>query len=310
MLDSADIAFLKEHAYGMDHETCINGLIFGEPFLTSGTLHYYDGRVLTVDGFTLPRTDRTETARSVLNAVEQFYRSHSEMEMLEYFGPNNIDFSELLGGNFSLAFNLPTDKYNRDMQINLRIDGAPKYKRNQRKLIKQCQNEGIFVAKAERKELGDEHRRLMKSFLLTHDINDINKAWVSKLPELIKKAPAVIFEAKKDSELKGFIVVDTCYPKIPILMFGYFDRGCKGISSMMYDAVMKQFGNAEVIDLGYSINRGLYEYKLRMGANQSNPPFEQTPPSYSIRWKRTGTDPNPWWLGLNADDAKKNVGVY
>lgn len=316
-LSKKDFLFLQKNAYSMDHNTNINNLIFGEPFLNKGILHYFDGQVLEVDGFIMPKgLSEKETKNNIVLTVEEFFKNY-KVKILDFFGPIKIDFSLILPDNFELMSIEETNQYNRDMQINLEKyqNKLIKYSRDIQRNIKFAKQNNVIVNPINLDKLSSEHKELIKNFLKTHNVNAINRAWVSCIPKLIKIPSIIIFEGRENSMLKGFMIVDNLY-KFPIMMLAFYDNSCRGISSLIYDEVIKFAirNKSNLVDLGYSIHKNLYDFKLRMGANQFNPELEQNPPSYSIRWKdknfKINNKTKPWWLNLKIEDVMKYVGIY
>lgn len=263
MLNSKDINFISKHIYCMDHDFYFWSMFMGEPSLTNGFLHYFDGLKVFICGYNLiPNLSNKKYNINILNLVRYYLKNYREIDFIEIWAiRDQLDdvLLDFLPWNY-----IKPNQHNVNMLFNF-----DEYNPKISKLYKYARNAKINYSKikiTKRKYLTQQHIKLIKSFLDDHQLNCFDYAYYGSLQGLMRSPYILIFEAWNEANvLDGFSVINTYFEKHPIFLMGFYDLNKKHVCDMLYLLILEyfKFSKADFLDIGYSINKTLYNYKMK-----------------------------------------------
>jgi hypothetical protein len=264
MLSAEDIQQIKNKIHCMDHDFYFWSFFMGEPGLNRGFLHYYDGRSAFICGRNLDSRLSFRNYEDYLKRIVVYYeKHHPTLEYMEIWAVDERVLESPLMETLPWTYVGP-NAFNVNIIMDLReydIRRAQNYKyaRNFKETVKESR---IYHATF----LGAEHICLIKRFFAEHALDNFDLVYYGSLQGLLRSGHALVFEVwNAEDHLIGFSVVNTYFENHPIFLMGFYDHDHKHVCDFLYMTIFEYFRHtkAGILDLGYSINQSLYEYKLK-----------------------------------------------
>lgn len=276
MLNWYESEYIKEYIRSSDHDYFFWSGLLGEPFLYQDILYYFDGETVSIAGFPInARLDRLSVLDRLRNVVLTWLEVPSVC-FFNYFGPWSLDLDTIVKDKFSVMFSLEPRMYNVDMFIELSHSEALKT-RNARESIRKANCRGLTVQKVQRSFLRYEHIDLIRILASRSSVWLSDVSYLTNIVQVLRDRVTTFFEVEINQRLVGFGVAHEFFEQRPFLVLSCFDNTCKGVSDAIYAAVISHYKErgAKWLGLGYSVDEGLYKYKMKWGGVQCNPPFYQ-----------------------------------
>jgi len=277
MLDQRQQEYVTENIYISDHDYFYWSSLLGEPFLENDILHFFDGETITFIGYPINIELQKESVFQTLNNLVKMWIKNPSVRFLNYLGPWEYDFSELLGDRFINIYMEKPDYNNVHMLVDL-SDPTVLKTRNAVDSIRKIRNKGIKVWIGRRTFLEYEHINLIREIALRDSVELSDVSFLSNIYSIIRSDDTLFFEVKYYQKLEGFAVVHEFFCQKPFLVLAFFNIHFKGTSDAIYSTIIQYYleKGAKQISLGYSLNPRLHKYKSKWGGIRSNLPFYQS----------------------------------
>ena len=121
------------------------------------------------------------------------------------------------------------------------------------------------------RRLGEDHRRMMSDFLISHPVDEATQSIFKQVPEYVSSVPtAWIFEARNHGEeLVAFDVAEFGSKYYAMYMFNFSlkDRPIPGASDLLLSEILNHARTEQkrYINLGLGINSGVTFFKTKWG---------------------------------------------
>ena len=267
MIDDKTQSLIFERAYGYDHNFNFYQQALGEPFFEEDIIIYYDYNNKTLFIPFFPLNNNFNYIEKRINNIVQ---NHSP-EIIIYWGYINLAHIKILG--YNLLVDRYFDEYDVDATIKI-SDFSLERNKIIKKTIENIEETIIKIEIKGIKKLKKEHLIIIKDFFDNHkSVDSFDTHLINSLRKILHLPTIKIVEARKDSTLVGFAILDMTLPNLPIDLFGFYNKNLKGISSILYLKIIEycKKSGADYLNLGNTINKGLFDYKKKWGCIFSKP---------------------------------------
>lgn len=280
MLSRQDKRGISHNAYIVDHCYQLMSLVLGEPYLKNGILHYWDGEILTINGY--PLNGVNENTEKSIEQVMISWLSTSYINAIAYFGPLKLNINDLISIGFTEKNYIEPDPFVVDMAIDLSQKPTKLARRDSRR----ASERGIFVKVSKLDTLSHEHIQIIREFMRNHEVDSLNRALIANLNAYLRDPKTYVFEARQGDTILGFATLSLNFYNRPMLTLAFYrSRG-----SLASDAIMnyvcefcKERGY-KMLGIGFSEGEGTYNFKRKWGAVETSSPFN------SVMYVRTNTE--------------------
>lgn len=217
---------------------------WGEPFLHEDYIYYFDGFTAYI-----PHPLGEEN----LNILEYVKEQHHPDRIILYSYQEPLDLP---------GYERETEHiegYGDELRV-LR----PQFSKKTRKSLRRIEKEGIEVTI---RNEGYYRADVLRLLVETHDryaISWRNTIWYSLYPKIERIR---LVELRKGDEIIGAGIVYDNRPRYVCFAEIGYRKDVKYASDMVYAAVFNHFGDVEILSLGGSRRRSIFEYKLRFFKN-------------------------------------------
>lgn len=285
MIDFQQHRHLAEHIYSSDQDYFFWSSLLGEPFLERDLLYFFDGETISLIGYPVNLELDKASVLGILSNIVMRWISVPSLHFVNYYGPWGLDFSKFLGEEFVRLFSIEPNNFNVDLNIDL-TDPLLLKTRNARESIRKTQHCNFELWVGKQPCLSYEHISLIRQLALRESLWQSDVSLLTNIIAIQKSNATTFFELKVNKKLRGFAVAHEYFKERPFLVLAFFDNGCKGASDAIYSAVIEYYRakGAIQLDLGYSVDEGLYKFKSKWGGIHYNLPF------YQFIWMKKGED--------------------
>jgi len=272
MLSEKQIEWIEENMSSFDQILELNSPIFGEPFLYSSYLFYFDGTTVVLNP---DRIKKKNTTSSLKKTISHITKKYSPKRIIVW-GEFHKDPKKM-----SLGIEGYINKHRKiELQYTeMRLFGEQKLGKTTRKLVRKLKRRGFSLKMIKRSFYSSECLDLLVK-THHHIIKGQRSIGYYVLYPLAKK---MVFAEVRDSNknLVGTILVYNNSPKYICLAETGYNKKLKNASNITNALVLDRFLNkAEIISLGGSKTEGILKFKMKY--------FENLKKWYNY--------PNYWWL--------------
>ena len=181
----------------------------------------------------------------------------------------------------------PNHEY--DYEIVLRSD--LRNSRELRKTIRRAHNSGLCVTIPKNPELSYQHFVLLEKYIHRWEPCPYFKAeFISSVFHLLGRQNSILTNCSRNGELLGFALA-CLLGTFGVLHMTITLNETSGISDLLYERTINTLRKqgAEVISLGFSLNKGLLQFKEKWGGERT------WVGGYEIIWSANNTVPNYLW---------------
>ncbi len=291
-ISQTDRVFIEAHAYTYDHNFSFYSLILGEPFFRNGLIHYFDGRLLSICTYLVEENSNKVNEESLRMTI---------LDIISFFEPEAID----IWGPYSDVYILPVpegwlhhplanpEEFHRDIVILLPSFNPSKVP-HLHKSISYAEKNGVRIVAQRLGQLSARHITLLEGLAVRPDVHLFDRIFYSTIAYWSIISRPLAFEAWRDNELLGYLILDESLPNLPICLAVFAVRKPAVVSDILYNAMFHYCIRVgyQRISLGHSYNEGLYTYKEKWGQSLVQAGFWESflaSPDSSISPAR-----NPW----------------
>jgi hypothetical protein len=273
MLGQNDCAFIETNGWIMDNDWELLSCLFGEAFLFDVFICFWDGINVTVCAYPIEQSTLLEGIRERLFDTVKKCLSQFAPKVIDIWGPQNIPLDSILPSNFNRVGQYLGDPDNVNIQIHYAEYGIPR-NRNFRN-AKHAENAGVHCKITQGSEFTWQHFVLIEKLATRDDFGNFDRTYSALAPILTRSPKTTMFEAFKDEELLGFILVREVLREVAIATWASYNKGSLKASDFLQYKMIEHYQQLGVssLDLGYSAHRNLLEYKHRWGVNVNNGPY-------------------------------------
>jgi hypothetical protein len=250
MLNSEEGRLVHEHAYLPEHiPAYVEAVSGGRPYLVGDHLCFFRKNHLLFIGYPLSDERASEkTPRDYESACKHFNpTSVAVIAPRIWFSPQSYEAE-------------PQDSYYRLGLPCEHVDPKVAY------MVRRARRE-LTVRQGEFKR---EHKKLVKGFLSSHDINEKQKAVFKAIPLYLQRSrTARILEARKGSCLVAFTILDLDAAHYAFYLFHFrsLKEDVPGASDLLFYEMIRLAVSEgkEAINLGLGIHPGIRRFKEKWG---------------------------------------------
>jgi len=277
MLTRKQITLIDQKGISTLHDFRVVSLVSGEPNFEDGILSYYDGRLVTICGFPLRGEPPIDANR--LREVSRFWSVRRSAEGIDYVGPHYVDFRFLRASKFRCVERFKGNYLATELVIDCNGGSEELFKL---RLYKRSRSRGFQATVKRGGILSAEHFRLIETFYGQREVTNYLAEMAFVLPALLSSRRLWFIEARKGGRLCGFLTLHACFRDLGVALFLYHDEQTPGVSDFLYSEMLNHAHHCDiaVINIGPSLTRGHYNFKLKWGGKPALPPY------YLIRWLR------------------------
>lgn len=281
MLTAEDEDRLRRRGHLWDHCWRFYSLLAGEPFLIEDCLVHFDGTNLYFDGFTLSGDAPKDIDQCLVRAAAAY-----EPNLVWYSGPSAATVEDLPGGLTTRMVADP-DPDNVAMEIdltNFSLESEPR----RRAWIRNGKRRGYRIVESPNGVFTHKHILLLENWLDAHDVGPFARSTMARIGDFARLPEAALLDVFCEDELLGFGVMETCFKRCDVFIYGFSSFESPGVSDYLHWGLI----NAAVergkgtLSLGYSIDKSLRQFKAKWGAVPSNQGF------YDRLWYRDSSSYN------------------
>ena len=248
MLNDRERKWVYRHAYLPEHlSDYVEAVSGAEPFLHHNYLYFLRKKHLIFNGYPL-QTDSDHPAQIYDSVCERFQPSTVAVIAPEIWLPSDQYEKQSTDSYYSI--DLPPAQ----------VDSAAAY------MVRRAQRE----LQISRGHFGKEHKKIIKGFLSTHQLTREQKHLFKQIPQYLKSSTiAILLEARKDSDLAAFNILDIGSADYAFYLFNF--RSSKiyvpGASDLLFREMMNlaNIEGKKAINLGLGVNDGIRRFKEKWG---------------------------------------------
>ncbi|GJH18466.1 hypothetical protein CBA19CS22_18010 [Caballeronia novacaledonica] len=274
MLDAIDQKCVFERGTSTMHNAAFHSLYLGEPMLDNGILSYFDGRVVTICGFSVTG-NFPDLRKKIIDQVKSWVTGRS-VDGVFYIGPEPVSLRILESHGFRRTEVVRRSPLAWEMCLGdaqgLGTIVERRIYRRAASLPFECvfRKDGSFLA---------QHFSLIELFYRQREtagyLAATSVAWISafRLPDV------VLVEAWDGTELLGFVALHKSFRDLAVGLF-LATNGRSGVADFLY-AKMIEFclnNGVHAINLDASTSPGQMRFKQKWGAKPL------VPPAYCAQW--------------------------
>lgn len=270
MLSQYEIEYVAKYAYMSDHCFDLMALVLGEPFIYQGIIYYYDGKILTINGYDLEKNFAVE--ERVTRIIKGFEDTET-LDAIAYFGPKVLNLTHIVGKQYIEE----DSSFPEDFVVDMELDFGSPFSKKINRDLKAAKNRGIHVYIKEIDFLSYHHIKILDEFSLNKQLDSLTRAIIAQLNAYVKAPNIYILEAWKENELIGFASLSLNFEKAFYTM-AFFKKGINYASDAIIEKAIEFSRNKgfQKLNLGFSLNEGTYKYKKKWGAIKTCDPYYST----------------------------------
>jgi hypothetical protein len=223
----------------------------------------------------MPNAPHATMVRTLLEVAADWMTA-APLRFINYFGPFRLNLEPVLGQDFMEFYSLNPRTDNVDVVLNLRAS-ATLNSRNARESIRKAARHGYTVQVLQRQFLEVGHIDLIRRLVARRVFAQSDVSYMTNILSLMNHSTCTFFEARLGNKLVGFAAAHHFFGKFPILVYAITDREYAAVSDAIYPAAISHYSQlgAESMGLGYSVEAGLLQFKLKWGDCRLGLPFYQ-----------------------------------
>jgi len=255
------------------HDYKYYSVFYGEPFLYEEFIYYYDGRDLRVTGYDL---QGKAISSDILAAIIRATNRIGEIRTITAESPSAVSLARTGLSLTREVMDYPSHKYDFEMILNQDFEQC----KSTRKSVRKAKNKGLTASSPKIANFSYQHYALIDRFVRRFELCAFYGAeFIASIYHLLSRKRTILSNSYNREVLVGFTLA-TLIGDLGIIHMTINANDHNGISDILYDHTirkLKQRGAAR-ISLGFSVYRGLYNYKKKWGANP------EWAGSYEILW--------------------------
>lgn len=277
MLTTRQAAYVNDRIWTSDQDYFYWSSLRGEPFLEGELLHFFDGETLSVVGVPLDRNlEPADAAAQVARTVGRWLPVNG-VDFVNYYGAPVPCLNEFLGDSWTEVYRLAPDEYNVDACVDY-SDPRVLTSREAREAFRKIRAKDLHVSMGSAFTLGWEHIVLLRKNAerLGDDISDLGMVLAGLTT--LRSCATRLTEVRYRERLAGFALSHEFFSGRPFATVACFERSCPGASDALYATLIRHYQQqgARWFNLGYTIDEGLFRYKIKWGGVRTESPFVQT----------------------------------
>ena len=260
--------YIRERGNIMEHDIPFNSLFMGSPILISDQwIGYFDGIRLLI--FNVSLDNNIAISDKLVAEVFNFHnKQFNNFQYFEVFG----DFETTLHENgqwFNIQGSYDSGEHNKGIGIdfsNYNFESDCKRHKHIRKLKRNNYTTEIIRDHQIRKdEIG-----LINTFVKTHQLEAFDIAYTINFISFFQNEYILRIHCYCEGRLVGLATLSIFLKNVAVFVHTFVDRDFRFASDALYLAVIEYClqNNIELLDMGYSMHKGLLDYKLSWGANK------------------------------------------
>jgi hypothetical protein len=256
----------------------------GEPFLSDGILHYFDGQTLTLVGYPVVQPPPSSSADDALRKVLTSWVASADVRLINYFGPTPLCLPPSIEVRYALLEADAPDPFNIDVTVAL--DGHDFLRtRRAKKAIREVERRGLEVNIRRESLLSWRHLDLLRGLVVRKDLDISGAAYALNAQPVLTHPSTLLFEVRSGAAVAGFALAHSYFPEHPFVVAVATDPETLSASDALYLGMLRHYADAGVprLGLGYAVDAGSLRYKSKWGATVTMPPY------YQFVWRRADT---------------------
>lgn len=275
MLD--DDARLRLHRDGLHtlHDHWFASLLYGEPFLDSNRVAYFDGRYLTLCAYRLATFEEPLLAE-LADWTRQWVRS-TRPDVVSLVTPRCPDLRALACEGLARFHTWPARPIAREVIASSAAPGGPRTRLHRRALaapyeVRLTRGGSVVADKLRLIE------RFQRSIGMTPYLAGLTAAWLA----ILTSTRVRFVEAWKGERLCGFVALHQAFERGAVAMAMARDADARGVADFLYAHMLEYAGDAgwAWINLCSSVTRGQHAFKLKWAELSPLPAYTLT------EWRR------------------------
>ena len=248
MLNDQEIEWIHRRAYLLEHlPDYVRAVSGAEPFLHRNYLYFLHKKHLIFNGYPL-EPDADSPASVYDDVCERCQPATVAVIAPSIWLPAEQCDQQTTDCYYRLDLPLPP------------LDAAVAY------MLRRARRE-LRVARG---LFGKEHKKIIKTFVASHDFNRQQKYLYKHIPHYLKASDsAVLLEARQGNDLAAFNIVDLGAADYAFYMFSFRSAQKKvpGASDLLFHELVKlaQAEGKKTVNLGLGVNAGIRRFKEKWG---------------------------------------------
>lgn len=241
------------------HDYNLFSIFYGEAFLYNDVLYYYDGIDARITGY---KIDGNPIDLDLVNEIINRLANQYNPQSISLESPSTL--GGLVNCHYKKKYILsrPNSKYDYEIKVKIKnLDLCSLKKKN----IRFARNK--FIVEIGNIWLSHEHIILIKKYVKQWVGGVFYKAeFISSIYYLQSRKTSKIINCYFDNKLVGFCIVSSL-SQLGIMHYLVTVNEVNGISDILYYETLKLFAtyDIEAVSFGFSLNKGLYNFKLKWG---------------------------------------------
>jgi hypothetical protein len=267
--------------YSSDQDYFFWAPALGEPFISDGVLHYFDGRTLTIVGYTFRPSVPEPIPENPFARVLDHWVSTEDVRIINYFGPTPLHLDPGYGVHYRIIDAEEPEPFNVDVEIAL--DSSEFLcTRRARKTIREVGRHDIVVTCRREPSMAWQHIELIRTLISRNALDVSGVAFLLNSQRLLGHPSVLVFEARASGRVVGFAVAHSYFNRHPFVVTLATEPGVHSAADALYVAMFKHYAamGAIRLGLGYCVDEGAYSYKTKWGACTAGLPY------YQLIWRR------------------------
>jgi hypothetical protein len=281
---------IREKGWILDHDVYLFSLLYGEPFIENSFLYFWDGDNLFFNGWSInKKSDGNNlkiTVEETINKLDPIY--------FEYWGPIELEKSEIERKNYKRVFSERPDKYNVNQQLALSQFRTPLSNAKRMYGVRKAQERNSSFQITRGTNFTWQHLKLIDEFIRQKGLMGFDLNYNLLFPGLFYSPETILAEVWINEVLIAFGVIRLSLRQGPVLTHAYINNKFNGTSDYLYYSLIQYYKSSfEIFDFGYSVNKNLYSFKSKWNININNGSYY----SEGFTKSHNYTNPaSPWWV--------------
>lgn len=249
----------------MEHDLHYWCTFMGAPVLLYGNwIAFTEGTDFNICNYGL---DGASMSEEKLEAVIQFARNNLGVKYLDIWSDSSLKVknpSDWLYNSFI------EDSSNIPIQFDL-----ARYNSNPRiKYVRRALKRGYLIQEYSGRSMTAEHIKIVKSYFNSRKFSAFDVSFIGNIATLFESPYAFSFDIKLDEKLIAFGTVSKYLDNCWVFVHLFMSEVSKYASDLAYHHILSRAKDSGVktLDIGYTIDDGLFKYKESLGANRIFPP--------------------------------------
>ena len=259
------------------HDFRYYSVFYGEPFLFDEFIYYFDGKDLRVTGYDAHgHAIQADTLSAIIRATEK----HGRVRTVTAECPEVVSLARSGISLKRQILGYPSRKYDFEMILNHRLTTS----RSLGKCLRKAEKRGLKAATQMIPVLKHQHYLLVDRFVRRFEpCLFFGAEFLASIFHLLSRQGTLFVNCYSCDQIVGFALA-TSIGELGIIHMTVSAGGHNRVSDVLYNHAIEKLQERGVkrISLGFSLNKGLFNFKRKWGAE----PYWRG--SYEVLWYRDG----------------------